>query len=696
MKRNIILLFVIFATILAGSQTTLSIPSYLTALQSVYGGGSCGTCHVNPSGGGARNAYGTLFENQPNHAADPISALKVIGAPPGMASPSPSPSSTPISGNTAPLLSSTPIPGATPILSSTPISLPGIGGPTISCYVITSNGTVVPGTATTSTIAPMPMTGTTSVTGGSSTSITGLTSSVTGSTSVTGVSGVTTSVPVTGPVTGMISSSATDATIKYKEFTLLNNKWGQPAATQSIFSYVNSAGNTILGWSWNNPGTGYNYPEFVIGTHFGGWPSTSPSFPIQYKNVNTWTVDLAWDYPQPPTGSFWDLGFDIYWMDSSFKTKNYNIMIWPHSSSYAPGQYVKDVSDGFNTYAYYHGSKSYGPWDAFVLKNQPSAGGSMSINIKALINTISNSQFTGSGEWYIPDIQLGSENQNSAGKLEISKFDMNLNGNIINLNTGGTQVSIPNLASVAPNPTSTPVPNPTNTPVPPMSASLPNPKSTPVPPMSTSLPTGTVPTVAELLAKIQPLLVPANRINANTLVTSYGTGAEYIYKLPGTNPAVLVAQSSGAVDCDGQKTAQCSTATDQFYQSDTSFHQSNGAPLNAATLPFYVLPVVGPYFDYTKNGIQGGQLGAIIYNNNMNYGVFGDECAVNNEIGEISYAMASSLGINPDPAVGGTTSGVTFIIFTGTGNVVSPIESHTQATTMGSGALATLWAQLGG
>lgn len=654
-KRNVILLFAIFVIIFAGSQTASSISSYLTTLQSVYGSGSCGTCHVNPGGGGTRNAYGTLFENQPNHAADPISALNAIGAPPGI-TPLPSPVPTP----------GQPVP--TPGQPVATIQVPGaVGAPIVECYVIDSSGAIIPGTITISSITTIPSTTTISTVPA--------TGPVTGSIPVTGMSGVTGSVPVTGPVTGLITSSATEALIKYKEFTLENNKWGQPSATQSIFSYVNSAGDTILGWSWNNPGIGYNYPEFVIGTDFGNWPSTSPLFPIQYKNINTWTVNMAWDYPQPPTGTFWDLGFDIYWMDSAFKTKYYNIMIWPQSypsDALAANTYVKDVSDGFNTYLYYHDTRNQGgaivPWDAFVLKNQPSAGGSMSINIKALIDTISNSQFSGSGGWYIPDIQLGSENQNSAGKAEISKFDMNLNGNIINLNTGGAPASIPN-------PTRTPVPNPTST--------VPN-------------PTSTVPTTAELLAKIQPLLVPANRINPNTpLVTSYGTGTEYIYKLPGTNPVVLVAQSSGAVDCDGQTTTQCSTATDQQYQSDTSFHQSNGVPLNAATLPFYVLPVVGPYFDYTQNGIQGGQLGAIIYNNNMNYGVFGDESAINNRIGEISYAMASSLGINPDPNTGGTTSGVTFIIFTGTGNVVSPIESHTQATILGNGALATLWAQLG-
>ena len=56
---------------------------YFAALQSVYGttGTSCGTCHIDPNGGGPRNDYGTLFENQPNHSADPTAALQAIGAP---------------------------------------------------------------------------------------------------------------------------------------------------------------------------------------------------------------------------------------------------------------------------------------------------------------------------------------------------------------------------------------------------------------------------------------------------------------------------------------------------------------------------------------------------------------------------------------------------------------------------------------
>lgn len=68
--------------------------SYVGPLTTVYGSGSCGICHVNPHGGGARNAYGTLFENQANHMTAPAAALSTIGAPPGV---TPTPTSAPIS-----------------------------------------------------------------------------------------------------------------------------------------------------------------------------------------------------------------------------------------------------------------------------------------------------------------------------------------------------------------------------------------------------------------------------------------------------------------------------------------------------------------------------------------------------------------------------------------------------------------------
>jgi len=132
-KTTAIILLLLTSIILAGIPESFASPQYLTNLTAVYGDGSCSTCHVMPQGDGQRNfngtmppnsngtferrnsnrtlslnanetysrrnsnrtfgtrnsnrtlmrnSYGTLFENQPDHATDPSSALKAIGQPP--------------------------------------------------------------------------------------------------------------------------------------------------------------------------------------------------------------------------------------------------------------------------------------------------------------------------------------------------------------------------------------------------------------------------------------------------------------------------------------------------------------------------------------------------------------------------------------------------------------------------------------
>jgi glycosyl hydrolase group 75 (putative chitosanase) len=147
------------------------------------------------------------------------------------------------------------------------------------------------------------------------------------------------------------------------------------------------------------------------------------------------------------------------------------------------------------------------------------------------------------------------------------------------------------------------------------------------------------------------------------------------------------------IDCDGQRTTECNEGTDDAYFNDTSFPQSDGKPLIAAQLPFIVVPLPSNRFDYTKSNIQPGAVAAVIYNGKLSFGVFGDE-GPEEIIGEGSYAMAKSLGIDSNPNTGGIESGATFIVFTGTGAVVSPIESHPNAVTLGT-SLATKLVQNG-
>jgi hypothetical protein len=161
----------------------------------------------------------------------------------------------------------------------------------------------------------------------------------------------------------------------------------------------------------------------------------------------------------------------------------------------------------------------------------------------------------------------------------------------------------------------------------------------------------------------------------------------------GMPPIVDICQLTGAyfwnadmdVDCDGQTTPQCNIHTDPSYQNQTSFTESTGKPLDAAALPYVVIPLPSTRFDYKAANIKPGAVVAVIYGGKMNFGVFGDEGPAS-IIGEASYAMVKSLGVDPDPANGGITGmrGVTYIAFTGAAAVVQPIEDHAAAVTLGA------------
>jgi hypothetical protein len=182
------------------------------------------------------------------------------------------------------------------------------------------------------------------------------------------------------------------------------------------------------------------------------------------------------------------------------------------------------------------------------------------------------------------------------------------------------------------------------------------------------------------------LLSGLMRVTANCMVAStakYATDS-------GAPPTIDICRLNGAffwksdmdIDCDGKTTTVCNSNTDPAYQAQTSFNQSNGQPLDASMLPYVVVPLPSARFDYAASGIHGGAVAAVIYNGRVTFAVFGDE-GPSDIIGEASYATAQSLGIDPNPATGGVDSGVTFIVFTGTGAVVNPIEDHNGAVTLG-------------
>lgn len=102
-QKTILLSILVIVVLLAGIPESFAKSQYLPSLITVYGDGSCGTCHVRSSGGGQLTSYGTQFENQANHAADPNAALKAIGQPPGTSTTTTNPAATATLTATTPL-----------------------------------------------------------------------------------------------------------------------------------------------------------------------------------------------------------------------------------------------------------------------------------------------------------------------------------------------------------------------------------------------------------------------------------------------------------------------------------------------------------------------------------------------------------------------------------------------------------------
>jgi hypothetical protein len=143
------------------------------------------------------------------------------------------------------------------------------------------------------------------------------------------------------------------------------------------------------------------------------------------------------------------------------------------------------------------------------------------------------------------------------------------------------------------------------------------------------------------------------------------------------------------VDCDGLETDACNLGTDPAFQADTSAHDSNDQPLDAAALPYVVVPVPSDRWAPSDSDLHIGAVVAVVHADRVEYAVWGDSGPAG-IIGEASYAAAADLGIDPDPSTGGTDDEVAYVAFTGEGAVVDPIEDHAAAQALGQELAAAL------
>ncbi|MEU8098776.1 glycoside hydrolase family 75 protein [Streptomyces rubiginosohelvolus] len=182
-------------------------------------------------------------------------------------------------------------------------------------------------------------------------------------------------------------------------------------------------------------------------------------------------------------------------------------------------------------------------------------------------------------------------------------------------------------------------------------------------------------TAARLLAEVRA----CSRISKGRYRTDSGS-AKATVPVCGTRDAVFW-KADMDIDCDGRKTRACNRKTDPYFLPETAFQSSRGEPLDSAVLPHVVVPGPSKVWDYRKSGLTGGSVVAVVYRDRVRYGVIGDT-GPTGIIGEASYAMAKTLGIDPDPSTGGAESGVTYIAFKN--SRISPIESRARAQSRGA------------
>ncbi|MFJ9885545.1 glycoside hydrolase family 75 protein [Streptomyces sp. NPDC091287] len=185
----------------------------------------------------------------------------------------------------------------------------------------------------------------------------------------------------------------------------------------------------------------------------------------------------------------------------------------------------------------------------------------------------------------------------------------------------------------------------------------------------------TAATAAELLAEVRA----CTRISKGAYRTDSGSPKATV-PVCGTKDAVFW-KADMDIDCDGRKTKACNRKTDPYFLPETAFQSSRGEPLDSAALPHVVVPGPSKVWDYRRSGLTGGSVVAVVYRDRVRYGVIGDT-GPTGIIGEASYAMAKTLGIDPDPSTGGAESGVTYIVFKN--SRISPIESRARARSRGA------------
>jgi hypothetical protein len=166
---------------------------------------------------------------------------------------------------------------------------------------------------------------------------------------------------------------------------------------------------------------------------------------------------------------------------------------------------------------------------------------------------------------------------------------------------------------------------------------------------------------------------------------------------PGNTGGAVYFTADMDIDCDGLMTTHCpgtGADMDPSWDNATSFAGPNsgknamGQPaLASENTPYVVIPLEVVYPGLDQN--NGGNIVAVIYNNQIEFAVFGDQIGKvggqsTEPIGEASVRTANGLGIPSSPASGGVGGGVTYIAFVGPGSQPADMENIPEVQSLGA------------
>jgi hypothetical protein len=232
----------------------------------------------------------------------------------------------------------------------------------------------------------------------------------------------------------IVKSNAWDK-IEFTSRRLTNNIWGAPD-NEKLNSGVYLNPDNSFGWYWNrhepkiktgDTGVKPIYPSVRCGG--SPWdPSNTSYFPVRLTDVKSLKINITYNYPVAPTGSY-NLAYDIFLSDTnqadSSPHPEAEVMIWLHATlTQSSDSYRGDFNDGTNTYELYSFVMSSGrQYYSFVLKEPSELAAQHAVDAGRLINNLNLDP-----NWYIHGVELGNEIINGSGDIEISKFNVILNG----------------------------------------------------------------------------------------------------------------------------------------------------------------------------------------------------------------------------------------------------------------------------